>query len=214
MQLTMAQKIKLLREQHKMTLEEVGNIVGVGKSTVRKWETGMIKDMKRDKIGLLAKALKTTPGYLMGWDEPGAAGAASGEIPAGFIPLPPGESLPVVGRIACGSPITAEQNIEGYIPGAGCCRADFALVCQGDSMEPVIRSGDYVCIRRQPEVENGQIAAVRIGEEATLKRVKLTAAEQLQLWPVNPVYDVIIPEPGQDIQIEGLVVYLIRPMNN
>lgn len=65
----MAQKIKDLRQQRGMTLEEVANIVGVGKSTVRKWETGMIANMKRDKIAKLAQALGTTPAYLMGWKE-------------------------------------------------------------------------------------------------------------------------------------------------
>ena len=65
----LSRKIKELRLARKMTLEEVANIVGVGKSTVRKWETGMIANMKRDKIALLAKALSTTPAYLMGWDE-------------------------------------------------------------------------------------------------------------------------------------------------
>ena len=62
-------KIKRLRLEKEMTLEQVADIVGVGKSTVRKWETGMIANMKRDKIALLAKALGTTPAYLMGWDE-------------------------------------------------------------------------------------------------------------------------------------------------
>lgn len=65
----MAKKIKDLRNANHMTLEQVANIVGVGKSTVRKWETGMIANMRRDKIALLAKALNTTPGYLMGWEE-------------------------------------------------------------------------------------------------------------------------------------------------
>lgn len=65
----LSRKIKELRLQRKMTLEQVGDIVGVGKSTVRKWETGMIANMKRDKISLLAKALGTTPAYLMGWKE-------------------------------------------------------------------------------------------------------------------------------------------------
>ena len=65
----MAQKIKDLRQQRGMTLEEVATIVGVGKSTVRKWETGMIANMKRDKIAKLAQALGTTPAYLMGWEE-------------------------------------------------------------------------------------------------------------------------------------------------
>ena len=65
----MAQRIKELRQERGMTLEQVADIVGVGKSTVRKWETGMIANMRRDKIATLAKALGTTPAYLMGWKE-------------------------------------------------------------------------------------------------------------------------------------------------
>ena len=65
----MAQRIKALRQEKGLTLEQVAVVVGVGKSTVRKWETGMIANMKRDKIALLAKALGTTPAYLMGWKE-------------------------------------------------------------------------------------------------------------------------------------------------
>ena len=65
----LSRKIKELRLSRNMTLEQVATIVGVGKSTVRKWETGMIANMKRDKIALLAKALGTTPAYLMGWKE-------------------------------------------------------------------------------------------------------------------------------------------------
>ena len=65
----MAQRIKYLRQEKGLTLEQVADVVGVGKSTVRKWETGMIANMKRDKIASLAKALGTTPEYLMGWEE-------------------------------------------------------------------------------------------------------------------------------------------------
>lgn len=65
----MAKKIRELRKEKGLTLEQVGNMVGVGKSTVRKWETGMIANMKRDKISALAKALGTTPAYLMNWEE-------------------------------------------------------------------------------------------------------------------------------------------------
>ena len=65
----MANKIKELRKSKGLTLEDVGNLVGVGKSTVRKWETGIIANMKRDKILALANALDTTPAYLMGWEE-------------------------------------------------------------------------------------------------------------------------------------------------
>ena len=65
----MAKRIKDLRLEKGLTLEQVGNLAGVGKSTVRKWETGMIANMKRDKIASLAQALGTTPAYLMGWEE-------------------------------------------------------------------------------------------------------------------------------------------------
>ena len=64
----MAQRIKKLRQEKGLTLEQVADVVGVGKSTVRKWETGMIANMRRDKIADLAKALDTTPAYLMGWN--------------------------------------------------------------------------------------------------------------------------------------------------
>lgn len=69
MESEISRKIKELRLARNMTLEQVADIVGVGKSTVRKWETGMITNMKRDKIALLAQALGTTPAYLMGWKE-------------------------------------------------------------------------------------------------------------------------------------------------
>lgn len=67
--MTLGEKIFTLRKQHGLTLEDVGNAVGVGKSTVRKWENGTIANMKRDKIQALAKALHTTPQFLMGWEE-------------------------------------------------------------------------------------------------------------------------------------------------
>lgn len=65
----MHDKIKALRKQYDLTLEEVGQAVGVGKSTVRKWENGDIANMRRDKISKLAKVLHVTPAYLLGWDE-------------------------------------------------------------------------------------------------------------------------------------------------
>ncbi len=91
MENNLAHKIKELRLKNKMTLEEVANIVGVGKSTVRKWETGMIANMKRDKIALLAKALGTTPAYLMGWDETDKNGKVSNDKTTPPIGLTEGE---------------------------------------------------------------------------------------------------------------------------
>ena len=110
---------------------------------------------------LQPKYQPSTPAYLLGLDVPCP--------PPGFEPLPAMAMVPLVGSIACGTPITAEQNIEQYIGVPAAWHADFALTCHGDSMAPTICDGDIVCIRCQPEVEQGEIAAVRIGEEATLK---------------------------------------------
>ena len=83
---SMAKKIKELRLARGLTLEQVATIVGVGKSTVRKWETGMIANMRRDKIAALAKALGVTPEYLMGWEE-------EKEIPPAKVELSEGEKI-------------------------------------------------------------------------------------------------------------------------
>ena len=77
----MAQRIKKLRQERGLTLEQVAEVVGVGKSTVRKWETGMIANMRRDKIADLAKALGTTPAYLMGWKEEEDKKDSPGDLP-------------------------------------------------------------------------------------------------------------------------------------
>ena len=132
-------------------------------------------------------------------------------IPAGFEPLPEMTTIPLVGSIACGTPITAEENVEARIGIPAAWNADFALTCKGDSMAPRYQDGDVVCIRCQPEVENGEIAAVRIGEEATLKRF-YQEGETVTLVPVNPAYTPLVyrgPELS-DIQIEGRVVGFCR----
>lgn len=93
--------------------------------------------------------------------------------------------VPLVGTIACGTPIIAEENVEEMIPLPEGVRADFALRCKGDSMINVrIFDGDIVYIRQQPTVENGEIAAVLIDDEATLKRYYFSD-DQLVLKPEN-----------------------------
>ena len=125
----MAQKIKDLRISQNLTLEQVANEVGVGKSTVRKWETGMIANMRRDKIASLAKALHTTPAYLMGWiDEPHR------EITVDNLFRIETKQFPLLGNIACGEPIFAEQNFEAYVEAGANVHADFCLRAKGDSM--------------------------------------------------------------------------------
>ena len=134
------------------------------------------------------------------------------EIPPGFQPMPAMTEVPLVDRIACGTPILAEQNIKSYIGVPAAWRADFALECHGDSMSPTICDGDVVCIRSQPEVEQGQIAAVRIGEEATLKHCYYQNGV-VQLIADNPAVCPPMVYTGQqleEIEVEGLAVGFCR----
>lgn len=155
-------RIRQRREALGISQEQLAQRMGYrSKSSITKLEKG-VNDLPQAKLNELAQALETTPAYLLGWDVPCSP-------PPGFEPLPEMVRVPLVGSIACGVPITAEQNIESYIGVPAAWHADFALTCHGDSMAPTIRDGDIVCIRCQPEVEQGEIAAVRVGEEATLK---------------------------------------------
>ena len=202
----MAQRIKELRRKKGMTLEQVAQIVGVGKSTVRKWETGMIANMRRDKIDLLAKAFDVKPSYLMGWEESSNFDIFS--IP-GITPIKK-KKLPLLGKIACGKPIFADEEYDGYIEVDDGITADFCLRAQGDSMiNARIYDGDIVLVKQQPTVDNGEIAVVLIGDEATLKRVFYYPEKQkLILSPENPKYEpfVFMGEELNEIKILGKAV--------
>ena len=164
----------------------------------------------------LARVLNVSEAWLMGYDVPAERSAPKVSvqldkkptIPPGFMPLPKMRKVPLIGAIACGDPITAIQNREGDVNAPVDMRCDFALKCQGESMIGAgIHDGDVVYIRIQPEVENGEIAAVRIGEEATLKRVYLHN-DYIELRPENPAFESIIRrrEEMNDVQIEGKAV--------
>ena len=193
--------MRVRRQELGLTLEEVGDYVGVGKSTVRKWEHGDIKNMKRDKIALISKILKLSPlTFITGEVEYGT--------PDNIIPLPKMKKIPLLGTIACGEPILAAENIEALINADEDLNADFALRCKGDSMiNARIFDGDIVYIREQPDVEDGEIAAVLIGEEATLKRV-YKYPSKVVLRPENPLYDDMIysKEEMNEVRILGKAV--------
>lgn len=134
-----------------------------------------------------------------------------GEIPPGFQPMPAMTEVPLVGRIACGTPITAEENVERMVCVPSKWHATFTLTCEGTSMEPRIHDGDLVAIRSQPTVENGEVAAVRIEGEATLKRVYLHS-NFIELRAENPNFESIIlaKEDMNTVTIEGKAVGLCR----
>lgn len=205
-------KIKMLRTNRGMTLEEVGDIVGVGKSTVRKWESGEIANMRRDKIALLAKALHVTPGYLMGWEEESSV-APIAEFTSKYTNIQPIKKrrIPMLGTIAAGKPIFAEQDYETYVDVGGNVKADFALSVEGDSMDPLYKNGDIVFIRSLSDVRDGQVAAVIVDDSATLKRVYHLPIG-VQLVPVNPEYEPMLftADNSDNIVILGLAVGYFR----
>ena len=202
----LSEVMKKRRKELGLTLAQVADLVGVTEATAQRWESGNIKSVRHDKITLLADALKVSPADLMGWE-------IKSSFPKNAQPMPEMRQIPRVGRIACGEPITAEENIEDYDETPAGWHADFSLLCVGDSMSPKIEDGDIVAIRCQPQVNNGEIAAVRIGDEATLKMVFLHS-DYIELRPVNPTYPSIIRrlEEMEEIRIEGKAVGLCRDL--
>ena len=196
------ERIRSRRDALGMTQTELADALSTTKQNIYKYENGIISNIPSDKIEAMAEILKTTPAYLMGWEEETV-------LPPNIEPLGSMQKIPLVGQIACGTPILAEQNIEDYVDLPGHIRADFALTCKGESMIGAgIRSGDIVYIRKQEEVENGQIAAVMVGsDEATLKRVYLQPGV-VQLVAENPNIPpaVFIGEDAAKIRIIGLAV--------
>lgn len=187
------------RTQIGMTMKELGVAVGVSEGTISRWESGDIANMGRDKIFALSKALDISPLLILGMEDP---------LPANIIPMPKMRRIPLLGTIACGTPITAEENYDGDVDLPDTIRADFALRCKGDSMiNARIFDGDICYIRRQPTVENGQIAAVLIDDEATLKRVRLFE-DHIVLEPENPQFRPLVywGEEMAAVSILGLAV--------
>lgn len=203
---TLYDRIKSRRTELGLTVEELAHKMGYkDKSSISKIENGKA-DIPQSKIAAFADALQTTPAYLMGWEEQPEPKKPT--IPPGFEPMPKMKKIPLIGSIACGEPITAEQNIENMVDVPENIRCDFSLTCHGDSMvDAGIHDKDVVYIRIQPEVENGEIAAVRIDGEATLKRVYYNPGT-LTLMPANPAYAPMIYTGPQleEVHIEGKAV--------
>ena len=165
--------------------------IKLNKSDLSQYVSGKVEP-GQDKLTVLGLALNVSEAWLMGFDVPMERNSANDTVPPGFEPLPKMVKRPLVGSIACGEPITAEENIEDYVDVPENAQCDFCLRCKGDSMiDAGIHDGDVVYIHIQPQVENGQIAAVRIDGEATLKRVFWD--EQLQILQLNPCNTAMSP---------------------
>ncbi len=203
--------IKLLRIERGITQEQLAALLKVSRSTIGMYETGS-REPDFETLEAIADIFNVDMDYLMGRSTVERKNpVATSPIPAGFQPLPKMRKVPRVGRIACGEPILAEENIEDYDATPEEWHADFTLLCRGDSMEPKIKDGDVVAIRTQPQVENGEIAAVRIGDEATLKRVYCNG-NTIILQAENPTFPPLVysGQEAEDIHIEGKAVGLCR----
>lgn len=170
--------IRKKRLEMDLTQEQLGEMVGVNRAAINKWETGRVTNLKRETIKQLSEIFGISPAMLV---EPDSA-------PINIIPVPTMRKVPLIGTIACGTPVLAEENCEGDVDVPEHIHADFALRCKGDSMiNARIFDGDIVYIRQQDTIESGEIAAVLIDDEATLKRIRLYD-DHIVLEPENPQY--------------------------
>ena len=199
-------KVRQKRLELGMSQLELAQKIGYkDKSSVAKIESGD-RDLPRSKIVEIASALSVTPQYLLDWEDR-----------SDFLPLPASKAYPIIGDIACGTPIDAVQNTDDVLNFPEDVNADVCLRCHGDSMAPTYHDGDLVFIRRQPTVENGQIAAVYVidGSEwkATLKKVMLyPERETVILRALNPDYEDMIFSGSErgELQVYGLAVAIYR----
>ena len=169
------------------------------KNDISQYVSGKVTP-RQDKLSVLAEALGVSEVWLMGY------GTDAENM--GVMPLPKTHRVPLVGTIACGAPILAEENIEETVACPEGVQADFCLRCKGDSMiDARILDGDIVYIKQQSEVENGQIAAVLVEDEATLKRVYVTS-DSIVLQAANPMYAPLVfsGEELENVRIIGKAV--------
>lgn len=188
-------RIKELRILNNLTQEELGEKVGVKKAAVQKWESGITKNLKRSTIQKLSEIFDVSPTYVMGMSNVKNPSTS--------------KRIPLLGTIAAGLPIMAEENIEDYFNIDSKIKADFALKVKGDSMLGAgIFPGDIVFIRKQENLENGEIGAVLIEDSATLKKFYKEKGTII-LQAENDIYKPIILTNG-DVRILGKLVAVLN----
>lgn len=185
----MNRRIKERRLALNLTQEELAQRLGLQKSAIAKYESGRVENIKRSVLAKMAEVLECSPTYLMGWDDEQPSAPSYSNI----FPLQR-TRIPFLGQIACGEPSFCNEDRESYVEAGTDVRADFCLKARGDSMTGArIMDGDIVFIRKDAEIVNGQIYAVAIDDEATLKRVYYDeTAQELRLLAENPKYPTMV----------------------
>lgn len=189
--MTVGERIKARRKDLGLSADKLAELVGVNRATVYRYEGDEIKNMGTDTLVPLAKALRTTPAWLMGWDGDDEPQSAAQPVPLAQETHARGVRIPVFGTVRAGIPLDAVEDILDYeeIPRELADAGEyFGLRVKGDSMLPDLKEGDVVIVRQQPDVNNGDTAIVLInGDEATVKRVTKSSAG-LTLIPANSLY--------------------------
>ncbi|AOP13613.1 XRE family transcriptional regulator [Bacillus sp. FSL K6-1109] len=199
-----AENLKRLIERRKIDQKELARAIGVSDQSVSNWVRGD-KYPRIDKVQLIADYFQVNKSDLL--EE-----RVSNMIPVAPQTIP----IPVLGTIACGEPILAEENVTEYIyesPDQLPSGNLFYLKAKGTSMEPTIPDGSYVLVREQPEVENGAIAAVLVNgdTEATLKRIK-RQGDMVILMPDNPNYSPFIITPDNPARVIGQAIQFTQKL--
>jgi len=191
-------RLKHAMDLRKTTQSELVKRTGISKSGISQYVSGEY-EAKQDNIFLLAKALDVDPAWLMGKDVPmKGINFRSTQV----------KPVPLLGTIAAGLPILAQENIEDYFNLDSKIKADFALRIKGDSMiNAGIQEQDIVFIKKQCTLENGEIGAVLIGEEATLKKFYKEDGTII-LQAENKAYSPMVYTNG-DLKILGKLVAVL-----
>ena len=203
------ERIKKRRKELGMSVDDLAKRIGKDRSTIYRYESDDIENLPVTVLEPIAKALRVEPAELLGWTKP----SNFSQTNLGGIAVSPikKRTFPLLGEIACGEPITANENLEVYVDAGADIEADFCLRAKGDSMSGArIYDGDIVFIRKQSMVDNGEIAAVIIDNEATLKRVNYYPQKNLLiLKSENPKYEdfIFTDEQLENISIIGKAVF-------
>lgn len=200
-----SENLRSLRKERGLSQAELGEFLGLAKSTISMYENGQ-RQPEFEVEEAIADFFNVNLDYLRGRRR-------TNHI-TNIIHLPDVRTVPLIGTIACGAPILATENIEDTVAAPGYVHADFALRCRGDSMiNARIFDGDLVYIHQQDTVDDGDIAAVLIDDEATLKRVRLYS-DHIVLEPENPQYRPLTywEEDMGKVRILGKATYFVSPV--
>lgn len=205
--MTTGEKIKALRKQKGLTQTALGEMIGVQKNAVSKWECGRVEAIPTDTIKALASLFGVRPSYLIDeWDNDPIDNIT-------IFPAPEMKAWPVIGATACGDPVHREiYDQEIFAPAD--IHADAVFRCDGESMIGArIYDGDLVFIAFDRPVDNGGIYLVQVEDAYTLKRVYL-GAEEIRLVSENPKEPTRIysgPE-AENVKVVGKAVYFMAPV--